>query len=357
MSITTVAVSESARNLFTRCAGLSPGAKILIVGEADDAPYFDPDVCRTLAKEAEALGLEVDLCFADAQAAAIPQTIVEKMHGVAATFFFSRLGGRARFDVPDVPGMVVNCHGETPAHMAGPFTQVDYRVQNAIHGLLKTRIAAAQRYRITAPCGTNLTGTVPRGKAEPMVDFALRIFPVMIFPPILCENFHGSLVIDHFVTSSATRLYNDSLLRIDTPIVATIADGRMVETAGPEELVARLHAQMSRAAALTGGDPMRINSWHTGINPNTFTKSQAMADPDRWGAIAFGAPRYTHFHAAGHDPGDVAFSLLDATISFDDVAFWKNGQFAFLDLPEVAALIPEEVKPVFHAALRPPIGI
>jgi hypothetical protein len=164
-------------------------------------------------------------------------------------------------------------------------------------------------------------------------------------------------VIDHFVTSSATRVYDDSLLMIETPLRAHVKAGRIAEIEGPASLVDRLVSQMTRAAALTGGDPMQLNSWHTGINPNTFTRTLARQDPDRWGAIAFGSPRYTHFHASGRDPGDIAFSLLDATIAFDGVPFWRDGDFVFLDQPEITALIPSDLKPTLNAATRGGIGI
>ncbi len=350
-------VAASTQNLLFECARLSPGAQILIVGESNQAPFFDPGVCAVLAEQARALGVSAEHCLVDATSPEIPPEVVAKMHAVDANFFFSRLGGRARFCVPDVPGVVVNCHGETPAHMESPFTEVSYRVQQAIHDALISRISTADSYRIVAPCGTDLRGTIPAQQAETLVDFALQIFPVMIFPPIVFRDFSGRLVIDHFVTSSATRTYDDSILIIDTPLQAHIAAGRIEQIEGPAPLVDRLVAQMTRAAAMTGGDPMRVNSWHTGINPNTFTNSQAREDPDRWGAIAFGSPRYTHFHASGHDPGDIAFSLLDATITFDDVPFWRDGRFVFLDLPEVAALIPPDLKPVLTPSVCPGIGI
>lgn len=350
-------VSMSARNLFFQCAELALGARILIVGEKNDAPFFAPETCVNLAAEARTLGLNVDLRLADAKAPSIPPDIVEAMHDVDATFFFSRLGGRARFDVPDVPGVIVNCYCETPAHMESPFAEVDYDIQTAIHEALVNKISKARSYRITAACGTDLTGTIPAVRSDALVDFALKIFPLMIFPPLMCNDFEGTLVIDHFVTSSATRIYEDSILMLDTPLRAHIQDGRIEDIEGPTPLLEQLKEQMKRAAALTGGDPMQINSWHTGINPNTFTTTVARDDPDRWGAIAFGSPRYTHFHAAGHTPGDIAFSLLDATITFDGVAFWKNGQFVFLDLPDVARLIRPSLQPVLNASVRPEIGI
>lgn len=351
------ALARSARNLFVQCAELAPGDRVLLVGEDDPAPWFDPAVCDLLAAQARALGLHPEIVLVPVDGDGLPERLVARMREVSATVFCSRIGGRARFHVPDMQGAVVNCHAARPAHLQSPFCALDYRMQRRIHDALVARIAAARRFRITAPCGTDLCGSVSQAGDGALVPFALRVFPVMIFPPVLCPDLSGRLVIDHFVTSSGTRRFEDSVLRLDGPLTAEVAQGRIVGVNGPAEVVARLEAMMQRAAALTGGDPMRINSWHTGINPHTFTQTVARDDPDQWGAVAFGAPRYTHFHAAGHDPGDIAFSLFDATISFDDLAFWQAGRFVFPHLPEVAAILPPEASAELAPAVPGPLGI
>lgn len=351
------AAQAGVRNLVFNCAGLSPGDEILIVGENNEAAHFDPDVCRIVEAQARALSLRPTLCLVDAAAPGIPADVLDRMKRVAATVFFSRLGGRARFDVPDVPGRVVNCYATDPCHLSDAFCTLDYRVQKAVHDALVDRITHARRYRITAPCGSDLSGHVPASRAEAVTEFALDIFPLMIFPPVMCDDLSGTLVLNHFITSSATRLYEDPVLMLEHPLVATLDQGRVTHLDGPAGPVARLRAQMERAAALTGGDPMRVNSWHTGINPNTVTDRRARKDPERWSAISFGAPRYTHFHASGHDPGDVAFSLLDATIRFDGDAFWQDGRFVFLDRAEVRGLIPAELRDMLNAGITREIGI
>ena len=55
--------------------------------------------------------------------------------------------------------------------------------------------------------------------------------------------------------------------------------------------------------------------------------------------LVYGSPRFTHFHVYGHDPGEIAVSLYDATVFFDDEAYWKAGKFSFLDRPEIQRLL------------------
>jgi hypothetical protein len=352
-------LERGARNLLLSCAKARAGEHVLIVGEDGPDPYFDPAVCETVARTARDLGFEATVMLARpvGGAAEFPTSVRAAMRAADHTIFFSRLGGQARFALEPDDGHAVNAYAQTLAHLGDPFCTVDHGNLARVHTLLVERIAACERYVIEAPCGTALSGRIPRGRAAAMTDFALDLFPLMIFPPVTTKDLAGVLVIDHFVTSTATRSYEDSVLRLDRPLHATIRESRIVTLDGPEDLANRLRAQMERATELTAGDPMRINSWHTGINPNTFFDGDPYADLDKWGAVAFGSPRYTHFHAAGEDPGDVAFSLMDATIRFDGEAFWEAGRFVFLDRPDVQALVDPEDRAALHSGVCRSIGL
>ena len=131
----------------------------------------------------------------------------------------------------------------------------------------------------------------------------------------------------------------------------------MVSFSGPPNLVNKLEAQLKRAASITGGDPYKINSWHTGINPNTFFMGDPYEDLERWGTVAYGSPRYTHMHAAGIDPGDLAFHIMDATITFDNQILWDEGRFVFLDRPEVQALMNPEQQALLNSSVLNSIGL
>jgi hypothetical protein len=239
-------------------------------------------------------------------------------------------------------------------YLGSAFGRADHAAMERVRDALVARLLAARSYRIAAPGGTDLTGRIaPGGAAPAMTDFAVALFPVMIFPPVTCDALEGTLAIERFVTSTSTRAYEGSVLPVPETVLATVKDSRITALDGPAGLTAALDAQMTRAAALTGGDPRRINSWHTGINPFTYYHGRAADDPERWGTIAYGSPRYTHFHAAGRDPGDLAFHLMDATICVDGEPLWQDGRFTFLDRPEIRALAPD----LPGSAHRLPIGL
>ncbi len=125
------------------------------------------------------------------------------------------------------------------------------------------------------------------------------------------------------------------------PVIAQIEQSRIVDFEGDANTVASVKTQYHRVGELAGGDPFVVNSWHTGIYPKTFYSRPIDDDVQRWSDLAFGNPRYTHFHTCGDNPGNIATAMFDATISFDNQVFWEAGRFVFLDQPEQQELLAQ----------------
>ena len=334
-------LEPGARNLLQSCAGAQAGDRVLLVGETGEDLYFDPNLCDAVAKVATDLGMtpEVVLAAPVANASEFPDNIRDAMQRADRTIFFSRLGDQVRFNLSGDKAKAVMTYTLDLDYLAAPFASADFTVMKQVHDALLDLILNAGSYRITGECGTDLVSEIKSGRGDAVADFALELFPVMIFPPVICHKMNGTLAIKHFVTSSSTRAYEGSTLVLDQPILTKVEDSRMVEFDGPAGLVEQLKSQLQRAAALTGGDPYLINSWHTGINPGTYYKGNPYDDLEKWGTVTYGSPRYTHMHAAGIDPGDAAFHLMDMTILFDDQVVWDKGRFVFLDRPEIQAMM------------------
>ena len=353
-------LEQGARNLLQQCALARPGERLLLVGEQCATPYFDPALCTEVARAAAAFDLETRILLAEpgADAAHFPQTVIDAMQDADIVIFFSRLGDQVRFVESPGPGRKIMTYTLTLDHLGSEFATVDYTAMQTMHDRLLSDIRGASRYRIETDSGTHLEAQIPVsafGEESAVTEFSLALFPVMIFPPINFHGLNGQLVLDHFLTSSSTRAYDDSVLRLDTPINVTIEDSRMVGFDGDTETIGRVRAQLERAATITGGDPYRLNSWHTGINPYTFFADDPYADLERWGSVAFGSPRYTHLHAAGKDPGDISIQLFDASISFDDTPYWERGRFLFLDQPDLRRQF--DSRPMPDSSTRMSIGL
>jgi hypothetical protein len=368
------ALFNGACNLLQNCAGARAGDRVLLVGEKGPETFFDPCLCDDLAEACAILDIESTIVLAKpgTDANHFPIVVSEAMQATDFTIFFSRLGDQIRFlDSPGTSKKIM-CYTLDRAHLASAFAHTDYHAMQRMHDHLLARIMQSKTYTIASPNGTSLAAVVTSetdSGQQAVTDFSLQLFPVMIFPPLHFHQLEGQLVLDHFLLSSSTRAYAGSVLPLPSPIKVNIEDSRMIAFDGDRELIARLRSQLERAASITGGDPYRLNSWHTGINPHTFYHGDPNEDLERWGTVAYGSPRYTHIHAAGNDPGDVSIQLFDASISFANDAsgqtaggetwqtLWDNGRFIYLDSDEICALLSDSERELLNSSIRLDIGI
>jgi hypothetical protein len=217
------ALLNGARNLLQNCAGASAGDRVLLVGEQGSRPFFDPRLCDDLAEACATLDIESTIVLAEpgADASHFPTSVSGAMQATDITIFFSRLGDQIRFlDSPGTSRKIM-CYTLDRAHLASAFARTDYHVMQRLHDHLLARIMAAEAYSIEAPNGTSLTAVVPNeidSGLQALTDFSLQLFPVMIFPPLHFHRLAGQLVLDHFLLSSSTRAYENSVLRLPTPI-------------------------------------------------------------------------------------------------------------------------------------------
>ena len=351
---------RGAQNLLCNCAGASEGDRVLLIGEADAEPYFEPELVEELGGLASELGMRPNCILAKCPDSAdeFPADLGKAMRDSDVTVFLSRIGDRVRFDSTHAKGSRVMCYALTRGYMASGFGTADYKVTEAILERLMDRVSKATGYRIRTSDGTDLTAELMIGSMQSdILPFALKLFPTMIFPPIRFRRLNGVLMIDHFTLSSSTRSYENSVLMISSPVRATVEDNVITACDGDPQVVRAFRNQCERAAAITGGEPFRLNSWHTGVNPNTFYDGNPLADLERWGTVAYGSPRYTHIHMAGSDPGDLSVQIFDASIRFDGDWLWKEGRFVFLDLPEIREILQRSGQVQLSSASCLDIGI
>ena len=333
-----------ARNLLLNCVGLAAGQSVLIVGEDHAASFFDPRVCHILADAVRKLGGHAEVAIAPATSGPeeFPGDIASRMQGADHTIFLSRLGDQVRFCPLPGGGSKTMCYLQDEAYLRDDFARVDHNLFNEINRLLVAELADAGSCRITCPLGSDLSGPLlpidAPGQESVIDEFSVRLFPVMITPPLSARGLSGRLALGKWLMTTSTRDYDDSLLELETAIFANLRDGQIAGFEGAAGEVKRVERHFERVAQLSGGDPYVVNSWHTGTYPKTFYSGRAADNLQKWSDIAYGSPRYTHFHACGHNPGDIAISLFDASVEFDGEPFWEAGRFVYLDRPHITEL-------------------
>jgi hypothetical protein len=328
-------------NLLHNCAKIQSGERLLLVGESGPNPFYEPGLCDSVARVIRHQNIDVRVIHAIPGKGAddFPERVLEAMQKADVTIFFSRLGDQVRFVESAGPGRKVMAYTLTKAHLTSPFATTDFDLMSEVEKELISMIRRAQSYRISHSNGTDLYAEMTQNfdmsgeesSSDSIIKFSVQLFPVVIFPPIELHHLNGTLVLEHFLTSSSTRAYENSVLMLDSPVRVDVEDSIMTEFKGNAAVVSEVRNQLEQSAAITGGNPYQLNSWHTGINPHTFFKGNPFDDLERWGTVTFGSPRYTHIHAAGHDPGDCAIQLFDCDIWFDDQQIWDSGRMIFAD--------------------------
>lgn len=348
-------------NLLSNCAGVRTGQSLLVVVEPDDRFYRD-DVGQRLASFALQRGLHVTVVAQPLMNGPeqFPPLLLARIAKADHTVFFSRLGTQGRFLTFPGSGTKIVAYTLDATSLASPFASLPYAFLQAVHDRLVQKIAASSSYRITCPQGTDLRADLRHGisqQPDVLTPFTVRNFPLMIVPPISAHTLTGTLALSLAILSTSTHAYPDPILPLDSPLLLQIDQGRITGFGGQASQAARARQHFERVAKEVKGDPYSVNSWHTGFNPGTFFEGRAQDDLSRWGHVAFGSPRYTHFHMVGSDPGDVCGSLFDATISFDGELLWQDGRLAFLRSAEGEALARAHAVPLELLDLSPSIGL
>jgi hypothetical protein len=342
--------AEGARNLLRGCVGLKEGETVLIVREPAAERQYEEGLAAFVAEQAREMGAVLSLIEAPVSRGpeTFPKTVLAAMEVVDHTIFFSRIGDQLRFRALPGLGSKTMTYTLDFDHLGDAFSRVPFAFLQEIQRRIVGVISGAKHYTIECPRGTRLTGTPSQVSNKTIApeggvirQFTLDNFPVMIFPPLSTRGLRGRLVLTQALTSTSIHRYGDSVLPLRSPVTLDIDNGRILSFGGDPIIVQQVERHFDRVGEIVGGDPRAVNSWHTGINPATFFSRRALSDMDRWGSIAFGSPRYTHFHMCGDDPGDVCGQLFDATIAFDNEVLWDKGRLAFLDRPDIRSLMAE----------------
>jgi hypothetical protein len=352
--------AAGACNLLQNCIAAQPGDRLLIIGEEHGIGYYDDRVCDVVAETAHSLDIETKILRAPTASGPddIPEQVIAAMQQVDHTLFLSRLGDQLRFAASQRSCSRTMCYTLDLDYLGSEFARTPWTLYKQVHDRLLNAILAAGRYRITCPLGSDLEGEVPQQtQTDAVTGFTVNVFPVVIYPPLKCVGVNGRLVLDRFLLSTSINSFANSVLPLEQPVVAHIENSRITGFEGNSALTERVEQQYRRVGDLTGGDPFALNSWHSGIYPKTFYSADPYTNIQRWGDVAFASPRYTHFHTCGTAPGNIATATFDTTITFDDEIFWDQGRLAFLDRPELQALLQDYPETPDAYGMRWDIGL
>jgi len=330
-----------AHNLLVGCAGVRAGDSLLLVVEPEGNTHYDPAVGPFVADSARELGARVEILAVEPAGGpeTVPPALLNAIERSAHTIFLNRIGDQLRFAPLPGRGSKTMCYTLDLDFLGSEFAISPYAVWESIQARLTAKLDAAHRYTIRCPLGTHLSADLARVAQKRAGGFTVKNFPVMIVPPIPAVALSGRLVLSQALTSTYVHPYDSSILPLHSPLTLFLENGVIVRMEGDPQIVQRATQQFVRVGALFGGAQWAVNSWHAGINAFTYFPRPALDDMDRWSCVAFGSPRYAHFHMCGSAPGDICGQIFDPTISFDDEVLWQDGRPVFLTNDEKQRLL------------------
>ena len=226
------------------------------------------------------------------------------------------------------------------ACLGSGFGTTSHALMHDIKSLIERRIAYTERIEITCPLGTDLIG-VPLGFTHDDVgEVRIRRFPLTVFKPVPALGFSGKIALARWLIGSGSHYYEPYEACLDDTVFAILESGRAVDFEGPPKVVAAVRSHHTRVGKMFNIDPFFVHSWHAGFHPQTFYPLPARHNPTRWSALAFGSPRYLHFHVCGDEPpGEICWTVIDPTITLDGMPAWLGGRLALAETDEAQAII------------------
>lgn len=349
-----------ARSLIAEAIGARAGETLAIVAEDPRLGIYDAAVTQVVADVAEEMGIATRILPVGDHAGPdeVPEAVAAALDGCDHVLFHARLGDTLRFS--DIPGRATKTmsYALDIGTLGGPSCAVPHRVMERIRAAYDAHANRARRWRVTCPLGTDISGTqdVEKVAAGEVEDFTVTRYPVCAPRPLPCATATGVVVVAHWLMASGNRKYPDDELVLPAPVRAHVEMGQITGFEGPATVVEKVRAHYRRVGDLFGLDPFMVHSWHAGMNPGCFYPLRAIRNIERWGKVAFANPRYLHFHTCGnYAPGEIAWSLFDASAELDGRSFWREGALSFLYSDEVRAILAEEG--IVELEVRRDIGI
>ena len=170
-------------NLLAHCAGLEPGARLLVVGEEKQAGYYDGRIAETVARVAADQGYRtaVESRPFCTDVAGIDEPLASRMAAVDCTLFFARLGDQLRFrDMPPGSRSVV-CYTLDIEALCSGFGTAHYQAFLDLKRAIDQMIGAADHIRVTCPRGTDFSVTGPAARPDCKADVSIIRFPMSVF--------------------------------------------------------------------------------------------------------------------------------------------------------------------------------
>lgn len=336
-------LTSGADNLLLGCMQVRPGERLLLVREDSRHGFYDCIAPAFTGDRARVLGLDVVEIEAGppGDGRDLPDDVERQLGEADHALFFARIGDQLRFE--EITGHCAKTisYAFDAACLGSGYGTTPHALMSALKAHIDTRLATADNIRITCPLGTELIGSPLGMSPDPSEgDVTIKRFPLNVFKPVPASGFSGRVALARWLVGTGSRYYEPYELMFDDVAFALLEYGRIVGFEGPKDVVEKVRRHHQAIGDLFSIDPTSVHSWHAGIHPHTFYPLPATHNLTRWSALAFGSPRYLHFHVCGdRQPGEISWTVIDPSISINGHLAWDQGQLVLLETMTARSII------------------
>ncbi len=219
----------------------------------------------------------------------------------------------------------INNTCRNPNLMGTPHARYHWSMVKAIYSRLEEIIQHGERWRITSPAGTDISGKI--GKSSEVADtyFSqeaaasrfIRVFPGEVYSPVGSMEAAGTIVVEYINM-------RDQMPWEETATL-TIQSDKVIQVDGGSQAKAMEQALEDNCRKF-GDKATIIDSWHGGMNP----KARVPTAENRSLLGATSSPALLHFHL-GRLKSPISAGILNHTVEVDGKKIFEGGRLLILD--------------------------
>ena len=320
-------LNKSINNLLNNCAELDKNDSLLIISEDPKFGWYDKEISVAVYNYAKnQLGLNTELLIVGEPKNNSKSTLEKIIDNYDCAIFFARIGDQERFETPSSNTKRIMSYVRNIDSLCSLFSSTNYLEMRKFKDVINKIIFEANNIEISCPLGTKLKGTINKKNIDQNKDTSVLRFPVVVPAPILAKNFSGEVVLIGYLTSTGSKVYEPMSLKIESPVIANIVNGRIANLNGEKKVVEKIEKHYENVSKTFNIESDIVHSWHAGMNPGIHYSSSIEENPDRWSNTIFPSPKYLHFHTCGnYAPGEICWMISNHNIKIDNVPIWENG--------------------------------
>lgn len=318
-------------NLLINCGEIGTGANVLFINEP--SYWVERDIVEMMEERARQLNANVTSLWASRMSGpeSVPAEIIRQIEVADVTIFNHSMGAMLRVFPIAGAGIRILNYATTRELMEADYARVNHKLWDEASKKAIQEINTVRRWHIKCDLGTDVEGVVPESESKGIKGlnpFALRTFPFGTHRPTSSMLARGKLAI-RWLTSASMHDFGSQGIRLEEPIILEFSDAKIIGFTGNQKLIDRTVAYLEEVGNKTHKEAMLINSWHAGINPQTFSPwGDSNETLEAWMNVAHNSPHILHFHAIGEQiPGELSVPIIDPTVTMDDKVMWTGGKF------------------------------